>query len=52
MGDENLIYGMLDLVEESMELIGASLFFETLIGHLIALGGEGSGKTLPPTSTS
>lgn len=33
-GDQNLIYGLIDLVEESMEMMGASFFFYTLIGVL------------------
>ena len=40
MGNDNLVYGMLDLVEESMEMIGASLFLESLVGHLAHLRGR------------
>ena len=29
-GDQNLVYGLLDFVEESMELVGATLFYVTL----------------------
>ncbi|MCP4006365.1 MAG: hypothetical protein GY725_19475 [bacterium] len=33
-GDQNLVYGLIDLVEESMEMMGSSLFFYTLVGVL------------------
>ncbi len=33
-GNENLVYAAIDLVEESLEMIGASLFLVALIDHL------------------
>lgn len=33
-GQHNLIYGMIDLVEESLEIVGLSLFLYTLLGYL------------------
>ncbi len=36
-GPENLVYALIDLVEESLEIIGVSLFMVALIDHL---GGE------------
>ena len=39
-GQENLMYGMIDLVEESLEIIGVSLFLYTLLEHLAALTAE------------
>ncbi len=33
-GESNLVYGLIDLVEESMELIGVSVFFYALFEHL------------------
>ncbi len=32
-GDHNLVYALLDFVEESMEILGATLFFLALLDH-------------------
>ena len=39
-GDQNLVYGLIDLVEESMEMIGASLFLCSLAELLFSRAGE------------
>ena len=39
-GDENFVYSMIDLVEESMEMIGASLFLYALADLLSGTSGE------------
>ncbi len=36
-GDENLVYGVIDFVEESLELAGLSVFLVAIAGHLRAL---------------
>ena len=36
-GTDNLTYGMIDLVEESLEIVGVSLFLYTLLDHLASL---------------
>jgi hypothetical protein len=41
-GDENLVYGILDFVEESLELVGLSVFLLAIARHLRALAPEGS----------
>jgi len=47
-GKENLTYGLIDLVEESLEIVGVSLFLHTLLSHLAAItGGE---QPAPETS--
>ena len=33
-GDTNMVYALIDLVEESMELLGVSLFLCALVGYL------------------
>ena len=33
-GDRNLVYGLIDLVEESLEMLGATLFFCALLGYM------------------
>jgi len=38
-GDDNFVYGMIDLVEESMEMIGTSIFLYSLIEHLSSPSG-------------
>ncbi len=38
-GNDNLTYGMIDLVEESLEMIGASLFLYSLLQYLAAPSG-------------
>ena len=37
-GDDNLVYGLLDFVEESLELAGTSLFLAALLDYLGARG--------------
>ncbi|MGK4006533.1 hypothetical protein WMF31_28190 [Sorangium sp. So ce1036] len=37
-GSDNLVYGLIDFVEESMEMLGVNLFLLALLGHL---AGEG-----------
>ncbi len=39
-GDQNLTYGLIDLVEESMEVIGSSLFLYSLIDYLGGASGR------------
>lgn len=38
-GNENLVYAAIDLLEESLEMIGASLFLLALVDHLCGDGG-------------
>jgi hypothetical protein len=40
LGDKNFGYSLIDLVEESMEMIGASLFLLALLEHLGSPAGE------------
>lgn len=39
-GRDNLIYGLIDWVEETLELVGATLFLTSLLGHLGEAHGE------------
>jgi hypothetical protein len=39
-GDENFVYALIDLVEESLEMIGASLFLVSLLEYLGGVSGE------------
>jgi hypothetical protein len=39
-GEDNLVYGLIDAVEESLEILGASLFLSTLLAHLAARAAE------------
>ena len=36
-GKENLTYGMIDLVEESLEIVGVSIFLYILLEYLAGL---------------
>lgn len=38
-GRDNLIYGLIDWVEETLELVGAALFLAALVGYLSAMPG-------------
>ncbi|XXX72189.1 hypothetical protein WMF30_31535 [Sorangium sp. So ce134] len=33
-GSNNLVYGLIDFVEESMEMLGVNLFLVSLVDHL------------------
>lgn len=37
-GSDNLVYGLIDFVEESMEMLGVNLFLLALLGHLAEQG--------------
>jgi hypothetical protein len=39
-GNDNFAYGMLNVLQESMEIAGASLFLSALLRHLAARGSE------------
>ena len=47
-GSHNLVYGLIDWLEETLELAGASLFFYALVLHLLA-SPAGLTVTLAPT---
>jgi len=49
-GRDNLVYGLIDLVEESLEIIGLSFFLHTMVGHLASLtepGAHGQDEAAP-----